>query len=112
MNEFIQIGDDIINKACIIDVRFIQRYAPYWENGEAYPKLIIETSGVTPGEYGTENSSFSYVRNQAVAVWETLQHYLAPTVIHLPDPIEPELIEIDASPTPVYVPVSDDDMPF
>lgn len=112
MSDFIQIGDDIICKAHIINIRFIERYAPHWENGKPYPKLIIETTGVTQGEYGTENCRYSYVRNQAVAVWETLQNYLAPTVIHLPDPIDPELIEIDASPTPVYVPVSDDDMPF
>ncbi len=67
---FIQIGNRIFNKAHIVDISF--------RNG---------CLAITTTEYSAQDTSdipggyYTWIGDEATALWEQLQHYLAPTVI-------------------------------
>lgn len=78
MNSFIQIGDRIINKAHIVQIS-MGEFLP--DMGESYPHLLITLTSSRPGDYGQYPEMLGYTREEAVHLWEQLQHYLSPTVL-------------------------------
>ncbi len=78
MSDFIQIGERIINKAHIVQVH-MGEFLP--EMDESYPYLRITLTGSKPSDYGQYPEVLGYTREEAVRLWEQLQHYLSPTVL-------------------------------
>lgn len=114
MRDFIKIGNRMIRTDKIVRIEYESKWRN-WE-GQEERRLTIATAEQTPGDYGVQSSYHTYYDNQAESLWNDLQHYMDFTAFTLPEP-EPELIEIDGSPTPHYiavprVPISDDDQPF
>lgn len=81
MSNFIQIGDIIINKAQIVSVEFDPDHKDHDRRKVA--KLTLETTAMTSGDYGSISREYWFMGQEALILWEQLQHYLAPTVIQI-----------------------------
>ena len=73
---FIQIGNRIFNKAHIVSVEYRIGY-------QNVPMLMVGTDATAVGDYGTTSRDYQWKGDEATALWEQLQHYLAPTVIQI-----------------------------
>jgi hypothetical protein len=78
MDNFIQIGDRLINKAHIVQIS-MGEFSP--DMGKPYPYLLITLTSSRPGDHGQYPEKIGYTREEAVRLWEQLQHYLSPTVL-------------------------------
>lgn len=85
---FIQIGNRIINTNNIVAVEYAVTEMDVSETRtRTVKRLSIFVTSTQSGDYGQVPARFNWydgeTTHEATALWEQLQHYLAPTVIQV-----------------------------